>query len=191
MPSHMLFLWLIHLEYKVSYVRLLFLDFSSTFNMIIPQILIHELKLLQILKILNLIAHRRLVRNPGTLICIGGVAVEVISKYLQYLGIDIKNDLTWNTISGSLIKKAHQRIYFLRRHKQAGLGTTVITSFNLCVVESILTSCFTGDTETALLQTGRLCSGQLSLHRRSSKLSTGTQSHTEDLKFTMRVLELR
>ncbi len=44
--STTLHLALTHLEQKDSYVRMLFIDFSSAFNTIIPQQLIHKLNLL-------------------------------------------------------------------------------------------------------------------------------------------------
>ncbi|KAI3352912.1 hypothetical protein L3Q82_019485 [Scortum barcoo] len=37
--------------------------------------------------------------------------------------------------------QAHQRLYFLRRLRRAGLGSSVLTSFYRCVVESVLSSC--------------------------------------------------
>eukprot|EP00064_Thunnus_orientalis_P011277 superscaffoldBa00001612_g11307 len=36
-------------------------------------------------------------------------------------------------------EKAHQRLYFLRRLRQAGLNTSVLAAFYRCVVESTLT----------------------------------------------------
>ncbi|KAI3359077.1 hypothetical protein L3Q82_002586 [Scortum barcoo] len=50
---------------------------------------------------------------------IGGTAVEVVSSF----------------------RKAHQRLYFLRRLRRAGMGSSVLTSFYRCVVESVLSSC--------------------------------------------------
>ncbi len=43
----------------------------------------------------------------------------------------------------SVIKKANQRLDFLRRLKRAGLITAALSSFYRCAVESILTSCAT------------------------------------------------
>ncbi|KAI3371833.1 hypothetical protein L3Q82_006717 [Scortum barcoo] len=37
--------------------------------------------------------------------------------------------------------QAHQHLYFLRRLRRAGLGSSVLTSFYRCVVESVLSSC--------------------------------------------------
>lgn len=52
--------------------------------------------------------------------------MEVVPSF-KYLGIHINNNLTWHTNSVSLIKKARQRLCFLRRLKQAGLGTSILT----------------------------------------------------------------
>jgi hypothetical protein len=41
------------------------------------------------------------------------------------------------------IKKAHQRLYFLKKLKGAGMSTAILKSFYRCGVESILPSCIT------------------------------------------------
>ncbi|KAI3362572.1 hypothetical protein L3Q82_001607 [Scortum barcoo] len=71
---------------------------------------------------------------------IGGTAVEVVSSF-RYLGVHISDDLTWSKNTSCLIRKAHQHLYFLRRLRRAGLGSSVLTSFYRCVVESVLSSC--------------------------------------------------
>ncbi|KAF7647761.1 hypothetical protein LDENG_00167370 [Lucifuga dentata] len=73
---------------------------------------------------------------------IGGAAVEGVSCF-RYLGVNITGNLTWSSNTATIVKKAHQRLYFLRKLKHAGLSTPVLTSFYRCVVESILTSCIT------------------------------------------------
>lgn len=85
---------------------------------------------------------RRVVRSLPAPLCIGGTSVEVVPSF-KYLGIHIDHDLTWHTNTMSVIKKANQRLYFLRRLKRAGLSTAVLTSFYRGAVESILTSCAT------------------------------------------------
>ncbi|KAI4890202.1 hypothetical protein NFI96_002001, partial [Prochilodus magdalenae] len=70
---------------------------------------------------------------------VGGSAVEVVSSY-RYLGVHLSNNLTWSNNTSSLVRKAHQRLYFLRRLRRAGLGSLVLTSFYRCVVESVLCS---------------------------------------------------
>ncbi|KAI4874406.1 hypothetical protein NFI96_007553, partial [Prochilodus magdalenae] len=70
---------------------------------------------------------------------VGGSAVEVVSSY-RYFGVHLSNNLTWSNNTSSLVRKAHQRLYFLRRLRRAGLGSSVLTSFYRCVVESVLCS---------------------------------------------------
>ncbi|KAI3362131.1 hypothetical protein L3Q82_012460 [Scortum barcoo] len=53
----------------------------------------------------------------------------------------LTDDLTWSNNTSCLIRKAHQRLYFLRRLRRPGLGGSVLTSFYRCVVESVLSSC--------------------------------------------------
>ncbi|KAI4877616.1 hypothetical protein NFI96_004955 [Prochilodus magdalenae] len=50
------------------------------------------------------------------------------------------DNLTWSNNTSSLVRKAHQRLYFLRRLRRAELGSSVLTSFYRCVVDSVLCS---------------------------------------------------
>ncbi|KAI4893078.1 hypothetical protein NFI96_011541 [Prochilodus magdalenae] len=70
---------------------------------------------------------------------VGGSAVGVVSSY-RCLGVHLSNNLTWSNSTSSLVRKAHQRLYFLRRLRRAGLRSSVLTSFYRCVVESVLCS---------------------------------------------------
>ncbi|KAI3358424.1 hypothetical protein L3Q82_014857, partial [Scortum barcoo] len=209
---------LTHLENKDSYVRLLFVDFTSASNTIIPQTLVQKLTTLGLSSTLSsapappkgcvlspllftLLTHDCSAIHPSCLIVkfaddtavvgrianndesdyrqevehlegwcrqnnlcinvkktkemivdfrrgrhlpsplyIGGTAVEVVSSF-RYLGVHISDDLTWSKNTSCLIRKAHQRLYFLRRLRRAGMGSSVLTSFYRCVVESVLSSC--------------------------------------------------
>lgn len=62
---------------------------------------------------------------------------------VKYLGLHISSDLKWTTNTASIVKKAHQRLHFMRRVKQAGLSAAALTSFYRCVVENVLTSSIT------------------------------------------------
>jgi len=85
---------------------------------------------------------RRVVKSLPAPLCITGTPIEVVPSF-KYLGIYHDHDLTWHTNIMSTKKKANQWLYFLRRFKRAGLGTSVHTSFYRGAVESILTSCVT------------------------------------------------
>ncbi len=79
-------------------------------------------------------------RRPPPPLYIRGVAVEVVSSF-RYLGVYITEDLTWRTNTTRLVRKAHQRLYFLRKLRRAGLGSSVLRSFYHCAVESVLCTC--------------------------------------------------
>uniref|UniRef100_A0A3B3C219 Reverse transcriptase domain-containing protein n=1 Tax=Oryzias melastigma TaxID=30732 RepID=A0A3B3C219_ORYME len=81
-------------------------------------------------------------KHPSQPLYIGGTAVEVVSSF-KYLGVNISDDLSWRTNTSSLLRKSHQRLYFLRKLRRSGLGRSVLTSFYRCAVESVLTSCIT------------------------------------------------
>ncbi|KAI3374190.1 hypothetical protein L3Q82_006052 [Scortum barcoo] len=71
---------------------------------------------------------------------INNSAVEVVSS-TKFLGVHITDDLTWSVNSASLVKRAQQRLHFLRRMKRAHLPPPILTTFYRSTVESILTSC--------------------------------------------------
>lgn len=50
---------------------------------------------------------------------ISGAAVEMVH---------ISRDLKWTINTSNILEKAHQRLYFLRRLRQAGLNTSVLYS---------------------------------------------------------------
>ncbi len=81
-------------------------------------------------------------RRPPPPLYIGGVAVEVVSSF-RYLGVYITEDLTWRTNTTRLVRKAYQHLYFLRKLRRAGLGSSVLRSFYHCAVESVLCTCIT------------------------------------------------
>ena len=47
---------------------------------------------------------------------INGMTVEQVSSF-KFLGTHISEDLSWTTNTSSLVKKAHQRFFFLRTLK--------------------------------------------------------------------------
>ncbi|KAI3370507.1 hypothetical protein L3Q82_025268 [Scortum barcoo] len=213
---------LTHLENKDSYVRLLFVDFTSAFNTIIPQTLVQKLTTLglsftlcnwvldfltdrpQSVRIhdvssssislstgspqgcvlspllFTLLTHDCSAIHPSCLIVkfaddtavVGRIANNDESDYRQ----EVEHLEGWcrtkqplhqreedqgddrglqkgqapppvppahrRDCGGSGLQlQAHQRLYFLRRLRRAGLGSSVLTSFYRCVVESVLSSC--------------------------------------------------
>ena len=71
-----------------------------------------------------------------------GAAVERVSS-VKFLGVHLADDLTSNTNTTAVIKKAQQRLHSLRRLRKAGLPPPHLTTFYRGTIESILTYSFT------------------------------------------------
>uniref|UniRef100_A0AAV2M4D9 Alkylated DNA repair protein AlkB homologue 8 N-terminal domain-containing protein n=1 Tax=Knipowitschia caucasica TaxID=637954 RepID=A0AAV2M4D9_KNICA len=61
----------------------------------------------------------------------------------RFLGTTIIQDLKWEPTISSLIKKAQQRMYFLRQLRKAKLPAQMLVQFYTAIIESILTSSIT------------------------------------------------
>ncbi|KAI3362829.1 hypothetical protein L3Q82_001663 [Scortum barcoo] len=59
---------------------------------------------------------------------INGMAVECVSSF-RFLGIHISENLSLTANTSSLIKKAHQRLFFLRTLKKNHLSTAILGNF--------------------------------------------------------------
>ncbi|KAK3514964.1 hypothetical protein QTP86_005044 [Hemibagrus guttatus] len=101
---------LYHLEHPNTYVRMLFVDFSSAFNTIVPHKLVDKLNNLGLTK---------------------------------FLGLHITKDLTWTINTTYLVKKAQQRLFFLRKLKKAKVPYQLLVNIYRSTIESILCPCIT------------------------------------------------
>uniref|UniRef100_A0AAV2JRZ0 Alkylated DNA repair protein AlkB homologue 8 N-terminal domain-containing protein n=1 Tax=Knipowitschia caucasica TaxID=637954 RepID=A0AAV2JRZ0_KNICA len=61
----------------------------------------------------------------------------------RFLGTTITQDLKWEPTISFLIKKAQQRMYFLRQLRKAKLPAQMLVQFYTAIIESILTSSIT------------------------------------------------
>ena len=73
---------------------------------------------------------------------INGDEVERVKSF-KFLGVQITNNLSWSPHADTVVKKAHQRLYFLRRLTKFGMSATSLTNFYRCTIESILSGCIT------------------------------------------------
>ncbi len=89
---------------------------------------------------------------------ISGMVVERVSSF-KLLGNNISEDLTWTTNTSCLVKKSHQRLFFLRTLKKNHLSPAILVNFYRCAIKSILTNCITVCMGTSLLLTARYCKG--------------------------------
>ncbi len=81
-------------------------------------------------------------RRTHQTLFIRDLEVERVNRF-RYLGVHISEDLTWTLNTTQLVKKAQQRLYFLRRLRKFGMPPKILSNFYSCVVESVLSSCIT------------------------------------------------
>ncbi len=60
--------------------------------------------------------------------------VERVSSF-KFLCVHITEDLTWSAHTDAVLKKAHQRLFFLRRLRKFGMSPRILRSFYTCTVE--------------------------------------------------------
>ena len=69
---------------------------------------------------------------------IDGKTVEIV-QHVKFLGSMISSDLKWELNVDTIVKKAQQRLYFLRRLRSFVLTTQIMLNFYKAVIESVLT----------------------------------------------------
>ena len=65
--------------------------------------------------------------------------VEIVNHF-KLLGSYVSNDLKWHLNCSELVKKARQRLFFLRKLKSFTSDTVTLMKFYRAIIESILTS---------------------------------------------------
>lgn len=73
---------------------------------------------------------------------INGQRVEIVEKF-KFLGTFITKTLSWDCTIVDNLKRAQQRIYFLRRLKSFGVSKPILISFYRATIESILSKSIT------------------------------------------------
>ena len=64
-------------------------------------------------------------------------------KTFKYLGTHISEDLSWSHNTQHIAKKSQQMRYSLRKLRKFALSTKLLSNFNRCTVESLLTNSIT------------------------------------------------
>ncbi len=73
-----------------------------------------------------IVDHRRTKKDPThTPIYIDGAEVECVANF-KFLGVHLSEDLSWTLNTSILIKKARQRLYFLRKLREAHLSSHIL-----------------------------------------------------------------
>ncbi|KAK7930487.1 hypothetical protein WMY93_006882 [Mugilogobius chulae] len=135
-----------HLDSPGTYARILFVDFSSAFNTILPALLQDKLSQLNeggrpagvLVQQQQPGAQRsedsgddrglQESHSPLTPLALTDSPITTVDS-IRFLGTTITQDLKWEPSISSLIKKAQQRMYFLRQLKKAKLPAQMMVSF--------------------------------------------------------------
>ena len=75
-------------------------------------------------------------------ILINGAVVEQVESF-KFLGVHINNELTWSKHTKTVVMRARQNLFPLRKLKGCGMGPEILKRFYRCNYESILTGCIT------------------------------------------------
>ena len=73
---------------------------------------------------------------------IDGAVVEQVESF-KFLGVHITNELSCSKHTKSVVKRARQNFFPLRRLKRFGIGPQILKRFYSCTIESIPTGCIT------------------------------------------------
>ena len=85
-----------------------------------------------------IIDFRRKAVAPHSPLVIKGEEVERVSSF-KFLGTTIHESLSWDLNTSLIIKKSHQRLYFLRQLKKFKVSKSAMTHFYRATIESVLT----------------------------------------------------
>jgi hypothetical protein len=95
-----------------------------------------------VIKIEEMIVENWKMRTEHAPILIDGAVVEQVESF-KFLGVHITDKLSWSKHTKTVVKRARQCLFPLRRLKRFGIGPQILKRFNSCTIESILTDCFT------------------------------------------------
>ena len=70
--------------------------------------------------------------TPLVPLTIAGEVVEEVKSF-KFLGTTISSDLKWDENFSSAIKKAHQRLFYLRQIKKFKVSHSILTVLPRCI----------------------------------------------------------
>ena len=98
--------------------------------------------LLNVSKTKEIIIDFRHNKTPMAPLQINNSTVEQVSTF-KFLGTHVSNNLSWDFNCQSILSKARQRLYFLRKLKSYNVNKTILINFYRAIVESVLTTSIT------------------------------------------------
>ncbi|TWW59025.1 hypothetical protein D4764_06G0005550 [Takifugu flavidus] len=93
-------------------------------------------------KTVEMIVDFRKVTAPLPPLALMDSPITIVDSF-RFLGTTITRDLKWEPTISSLIKKAQQRMFFLRQLRKLKLPPRMLAQFYTAIIESILTSSIT------------------------------------------------
>ena len=75
-----------------------------------------------------MIVDNRKRRTKHAPILIDGAVVEQVESF-KFLGVDITNQLTWSMHTKTVVKRAQQNLFHLRRLKRFGMDPQILKMF--------------------------------------------------------------
>ena len=97
---------------------------------------------LNVSKTKELVIDFRKLKNNKEALAINGQPIMQVDNF-KFLGTVIENDLKWNVNINEIVKKARQRLYFLRSLNSFGVQQMILVSFYRAIIESVLTRSIT------------------------------------------------
>ena len=97
---------------------------------------------LNVSKTKELIVDYRKRRAEQAPINIDGAVVERVESF-KFIGVHITNKLPWYKHTKTVVKRARQNLFPLRRLNKFGMCPQILKRFHSCTIESILTGCIT------------------------------------------------
>ena len=94
---------------------------------------------LNVIKTKEMIVDYRKKRTDHAPILIDGAAVEQVESF-KFLGVHITNKLSWSKHTKTVMKRARQNLFPLRRLKRFGMGPQILKRFYSCTIESMVAS---------------------------------------------------
>ena len=94
------------------------------------------------IKTKEIIVNYRKRRTEHSPILIDRAVVEQVESF-KFLCVHIINKLSWSKNTKTVVKRAQQSLFPIRRLKRFGTGPQILKRFYSCTIESILTGCIT------------------------------------------------
>ena len=92
---------------------------------------------LNVIKTKEMIVDYRKKRTDHDPILIDGAVVEQVESF-KFLDVHITSKLTWSKHTKTVMKRARQNLYPLRRLKRFGMGPQILQRFYSCIIESMM-----------------------------------------------------